>query len=188
MKLRAAASLALALAAVTGLAGCNLISPQRTTMEYDASDGVGVSVGDVEIRNAILLVDPTSPTESPDTANFIFGLVNHSGEAGTLTVTVGEGAEQATATIDYPADETLVKVGYGDEGQFLLTGAPLAPGSAVQVTFTASSGSTVQANVPVLDGAIEPYGSYLPTPGATEPEPGATEPGTTPAPEEGAQP
>ncbi|KAB1660353.1 DNA modification methylase [Pseudoclavibacter chungangensis] len=171
MKIRAAASLVLALAAAAGLAGCTLVSPQATTLHYDASDGVGVDVGGVKVRNAILLISPEDPGASSTTANFIFGLVNHSGEAGTLTVSYSADGDSTSGEIEFPADEGIIEVGYGTGEQFVLEGVRLAAGATVEVTFTSSNGTTVQAFVPVLDGSITPYGSYLPTVTPSTPSP-----------------
>ena len=47
MKVRIVVAAALAVGISLGTAGCNLIQPQATTNPYDASDGVGINVGDL---------------------------------------------------------------------------------------------------------------------------------------------
>ena len=44
MKFRIVLAASLALGVALGTSGCNLIQPQATTKQYDASDGVGVNV------------------------------------------------------------------------------------------------------------------------------------------------
>ena len=57
MKVRIVVAAALALGVAFGTAGCNLIQPQATTTPYDASDGVGINVGDLSLRNLMIISD-----------------------------------------------------------------------------------------------------------------------------------
>ena len=52
---RAAAAAALAVMAL-GATGCAAINQQATTLQYDASDGVGFSVGGLQARNMLAKV------------------------------------------------------------------------------------------------------------------------------------
>lgn len=178
MKFRAAASIALAVAVAAGLAGCNMISPQRTNMAYDASDGVGVSVGDLELRNVLVLAEAEDGLNA-EQGTLIASVVNHSGEAGTITVSSGS----ARAEIPVEATDGITAVGYDDGPTVDLTGIELPVGGTIEITFTSAGGATATANVPVLDGALAEYATLIPTaPTETEPapaDPTATEPGAT---------
>lgn len=185
MKFRAAASIALAAAVAAGLAGCNMISEQRTTMAYDASDGVGVNVGDFELRNLIVLTDGESFEVT--SGDLIAAVVNHSGKAGTISVSAGS----ARAQIAVPGENGLTPVGYNDGEKVTLDGLDAQLGGTVEVTFTAGGGSTVTAQVPVLDGTLAEYSTIVPTGAPTESPatpapaapatPGATETPAAPA-------
>lgn len=183
MKFRAAASIALAAAVAAGLAGCNMISEQRTTTSYSASDGVAVSVGDFELRNLMVLTDGESFETT--TGSLVGAVVNHSGDAGSISISAGS----ARAQVAVPSESGLVPIGYNDGEQVMLTGAKLQVGGTVELTFTAGGGSTVTAHVPVLDGTLAEYSTLVPTTPATQAPatpgttatPGATETPATPA-------
>ncbi|WP_311478291.1 hypothetical protein [uncultured Gulosibacter sp.] len=151
MKFRAVAASALALALAAGLTGCNLISPQRTTMEYAASDGVHATVGDLEVRNALLIVD--SDTKEVTEANLVLSVVTESETPATLEASVAGGSTVSIPVALTPKNKGLVKVGFGDAGAQLVTGK-FRSGDTVEVTFSAA-GSEATIKVPVL-GADNP--------------------------------
>lgn len=151
MKFRAVAASALALALTAGLTGCNLISPQRTTMKYAASDGVHASVGDLEVRNALLIVD--SDTEDVDEANLVLSVVTESDAPATLEVAIDGGSTVSIPVAMTPENKGLVKVGFDDAGAQIVNGK-FRSGDTVDVTFS-SAGNEAVAKVPVL-GADNP--------------------------------
>src|ERR1700710_1284550 len=73
VKARVAASVALALAVAFGTAGCGFVAPQATTKHYDASDGVGGTVGQIDVRNAMIITDASDGT----VGNLVVTLVNN---------------------------------------------------------------------------------------------------------------
>lgn len=178
MKIRAAASIALAAALATGLAGCNFLSPQRTQTIYDASDGVSATVGDIELRNALILVDGDEPVA--DTGRLLVAVVNHSGEAGTINVTT----QGVSTVIEVTAEPGLTPIGYGDGAEVVLSGTELAPGGSLEVTFTGGAGASDTVRVPILDGTLAEYSTLVPTTAATPsllPVPAATGEPTEPS-------
>lgn len=195
MKIRAVASVTLAAAVAVGLAGCNYISPQRTTTQYSASDGTNANVGDLEVRNAILITDTLVGTDVTDRANLIFSVVNHTGSAGSLDITYTgliNGVEQeVVVTVPVDASAGVTQVGFGEGATVLLEGMDFTPGSTHDVDFTATLDGvqTMQAvTVPVLDGTLPEYSTLVPGPAQTEPPaaPPSIAPTTAPtqAPEE----
>lgn len=181
MKTRAVASIAIAVALGFGLTACNYISPQRTTMQYDASDGVSAVVGDLEVRNALFLIDPEKGEGTAEVASLLFAVVNHTGEAAEFTISVGGSNTQTTIVV--PAGETLVPVGYGEGQSIIIEGTEFVGGSTHVVTFTPSEGGSTTVNVPVLDGTLAEYSTLLPTVAPTTIPP--VEPTETDAPAEG---
>lgn len=174
MKIRAVAASALALALAAGLTGCNMISPQRTTMEYAASDGVNVDLGDVHARNVLLLTDGTGSQ-----ANLVFTAVNTSGDDAQINLNIDGTA--VNIPLPYTPGNEVTQVGFGDGGQQLVQGN-FTTGTTVEVTFQASytdadgARQTVEAThaVPVLgddDAASvhEEYQTLLPTSGTGTP-------------------
>lgn len=185
VKIRAAAAVAAALVLGSGLTACNMISPQRTSMHYDASDGVSATLGTIDVRNALLLVN--DDTRAVDTANLVVALVNKSGKPATVTAKVG--SSLVTITAEGGAQAKLTEVGYGEGGEQLVNGS-FQSGSTVPVEFTAkytnadgsSATESVTLDVPVLGSSnsanvLREYATLLPTP-----EPTLTPLGETPAP------
>jgi len=162
VKIRAVAASALALALAAGLTGCNMFSPQRTTMEYAASDGVNIDLGDVHARNVLLLTNDAG-TE----ANLVFTAVNTTSEDAQLTLDI-EGTT-VNVPLTYTPGQQLTDVGFGDQGQQLVQG-DFTTGTTVEVTFQASytdadgARQTVEAThaVPVLgdDDAASVHEEY----------------------------
>lgn len=149
---------AAALLVALPVSGCTFMAPQTTTKSYDASDGIGVTLGDVELRNAIVVA------ESADSPGRLIGtIVNQGSSAATLHVR----AEHAGTTIvddavSVPAGG-VVELGSGpSRDDVLLDPAGAAPGALLDVDFTAG-GQERTAQVPVLDGTLEEYAPYLPT-------------------------
>ena len=174
MKIRAVAASALALALAAGLTGCNMISPQRTTMEYAASDGINVDLGDVHARNVLLLTDGTGSQ-----ANLVFTAVNTSGDDAQINLNIDGTA--VNIPLPYTPGNDVTQVGFGDRGPQLVQGN-FTTGTTVEVTFQASytdadgARQTVEAThaVPVLgddDAASvhEEYQTLLPTSGTGTP-------------------
>ena len=165
MKFRAVAASALALALAAGLTGCNLISPQRTTMEYAASDGVHASVGDLEVRNALLIVD--SDTQDVNEANLVLSVITESDTPATLEVAIDGGSTVSIPVEKTSANKGLVKVGFDEAGAQIVTGK-FRSGDTVNVTFR-SAGSEATATVPVLgadnpENVLDEYKTLAPSP------------------------
>lgn len=184
MKYRAVVSLALAAALGAGLTACNYISPQRTADMYAASDGVHVTAGQIQVRNAMLLTDG----EDTSKASLLASIVNHTNEAASITISIEGGA---SAEVELPKNESIVKVGTTDGEMIELTGAEFKPGQTIKMTFTPNEGETASIDVPVLDGTLAEYSTLVPTTAASpspSASPAATEtPATEEAPAEGAQ-
>lgn len=169
MKLRAVATIALAASLAVGLSGCNFFSPQRTLEKYDPSDGVGANLGDIEIRNALLITDGGGE-----------------GERGTLVVSITNLTDQATQLrIEYPsfaADAVDGKVSFqlgvpaksitttsaGDSGQIVLENIDAPAGSLFSVYMQAGDAPGTDVRVPVLDSStFNEYATLAPSPSPT---------------------
>lgn len=173
MKIRAVAAAALALALGVGLTGCNMFSPQRTEMEYDASDGISADLGGVTVQNALLLT-----TETASDANFLFTAVNLTDAEATVSAQVGSSI--VAKSISPNANENLLEVGSGEEGPELVNG-DFVTGTTIEVTFTSeytdAEGNAQTAEqtvfVPILGSddakdVLEEYATLLPQEPAEE--------------------
>ena len=137
MKVRIVVAAALAVGVALGTAGCNLIQPQATTTPYDASDGVGINVGDLQLRNLMIISD------NGETGNLLMGAANSTGEDAELH-------------IGFVSDKQVTSWGSGSEDRIILGGINTIPGGLLEVAFEAN-GETKTVLVPVLTSAQPEY-------------------------------
>ncbi|MFD2674378.1 hypothetical protein [Gulosibacter bifidus] len=177
MKIRAVAAAALAVALSAGLAGCNMISPQRTTMQYDASDGVHVDLGDVALRNVLLIADADGKQ-----ANLVFTAVNST--TADAKVEIKFDGAVSTADLKFDKTQSATEFGFGDAGENVVMGK-FETGSSVTPVFTATytdaEGATQTVTVddqqvPVLgdtdaDNVLKEYQKLAPAGGDKAPAP-----------------
>lgn len=153
MKLRIVASIAVAAALTLGATGCSMISPQATTIDYSASDGVNIPrSGPIDIRNAMIVAD-----EDGTAGNFLAAIVNDTDEAQTLVFGIGD----ETTTLRVPARERISLGVDGDE-PILFEGIDTKPGATVSMSFQSGDGEGVRTEVPVLDGTLPYYTEFVP--------------------------
>ena len=158
-------SLVALILALPALVGCGL-SPVGTTIPYDPSDGVSASVGQVQVRN-LLIVGSTA--DQPGVASGV--LLNDGAEPVTVTLST---ATSPPVPVYVPAGGS-VQLGVagpaatpapGTAGtavvQFAALGQPA--GAVVPVTLSSPSGGTTTVQVPVLAATLE-YATITPTAG-----------------------
>lgn len=181
MKIRVVAALAITAGLGLSLTACNLAEPQRTTLQYAASDGVNVSLDGVDVRNALIIGDFKGDVGEVATANLVFAAVNTTGKPATLTV----GAPGLSQVVDLAAPDKITPVGYEGAQPIVLSGAPIKAGQTVSITFTASNGQTQTKDVPVVGSDFVEYSTIAPkqptSPSSVPGEPGTTPAATTPA-------
>lgn len=174
MRFRSGASLVAASALAIGLTGCSLFAVHQTLHPYDASDGVGVTVGDVRIINALVF------TEDGQDGNFSAAAVNTGGDDVELTLQYLSDGDKVNVEVEVPAGET-VHLG-GADGQVLLPEIGTPPGALLAIYFQYGGNPGKQVDVPVLDTAMEEYDGLLPTPIPTPTVTATPDPTETPAP------
>lgn len=155
MRLRRQGVRALALAAaVSALSACSFFSQTTTDLEYDPSDGISASVGDVLARNLLV--------------------VGHEGSEGLVSgALVNTGSSDATVTISAPGSPQPVQISVSP-GQLVSLGADAdqrnvvvgnlkqPAGSLVKLTLSSPRGGEVTVNVPVL-APQNAYATVTPT-------------------------
>ena len=169
----AAAALA---GAVLALSGCQSFSPTQTNVPYEPADGVAVDLGDVQIRD--LLVVSAAKGEM----GTLSGLMVNKGGAPVI-VTFATGPD-AAARAFIPAGGTARLSGVGSLTPVTLPSIDAAPGDTVQVVVSTPAAGAPEVSVPVLPPTGY-YTSLTPAPVTTTPEPVQTTPApaqTTPAP------
>jgi hypothetical protein len=156
VRARVLLSVCLAAGILLGTSGCNLLASQSTTKSYDASDGVSGDIGDLAIRNAIVL------SESGTSASLLVTVVNASDSAHSLSVQYESTAGKVTEKINLKPRSTTA-IGTGDGPSVPMTGVTAKPGSLFPVFFQYGTETGIQLLTPVLDGTLAEYSTLVPT-------------------------
>lgn len=155
MKTRVAASIALAAALMLGTTGCTFSANIATQKDYDPSDGVGAEVGELAIRNALLIGD------EPDTLNLVMTVVSSANTDRRVTVQWQAGGTRVTEEV-FVAANGRTSFGGPDQDSVLVTDTGATIGGLVPIFFAYSGADGVEVLVPVLDGSLPEYELYLP--------------------------
>jgi hypothetical protein len=173
VRARIAATVVLAGGILVGTSGCNLFAPQATTIAYDASDGVSATVGDIAIRNAILIsTDGTN-------ANLVATLVNRGDSARRVNVQYEADGRKVTDEVTVQRNST-VTLGTDDAPSVTLRDVSAEPGSLFPVFVQYGEETGADMLVPVLGNTLSEYSTLTPAPTQT-PKPTASQ-APTPAP------
>lgn len=140
---------ALGLALVLG--ACSATNPMTTMANYDASDGVSVEVGDLDVRNVLVLA-----AEEGGPGTLVAAATNRGADQLTARLTV----EGATATVRLDARETVV-LGPEQDRSLEIDAVGVRPGGFVDVEIQADAGTTT-LRAPVLDGSLPEYADLVP--------------------------
>jgi len=159
---RIVASVVIAAGILIGTSACGFGAPQATLIQYDPSDGVSGDVGDVAIRNALLL------SEDGERATLLVTAVNAGDTAESLTVQYEANGEKVTELVTLRANSS-VTIGAKDEPTVTLENIDTPAGELFPVFFQYGEETGVQLLLPVLTGEQPEYHGLLPTavPGTT---------------------
>ncbi len=157
---------ATALAGALALSGCQAFSPIQTNVPYQPADGVAVDLGDVQIRDLVVIAGAKG-----EVGTLSAMVVNKGTEAVTVTFAVGTDGSSAKAEI--PAGTQTRLSGVQGTAPVTLPAIPAAPGGIIKVTVSTPTGGAPEVSVPVLlpDGY---YASLTPAPAQTTPAPAQT--------------
>ncbi|XAS69634.1 hypothetical protein V3C33_03695 [Micrococcaceae bacterium Sec5.7] len=146
----ATAALGVSLLTVTG---CGYITPQQTTHQYAASDGIRTDLGPLQLRNILII------SAGKDKPGRVIGAVyNSSSKDVKLTISGASGSQTQVSVkqksytlLNESTDAAILSTTGGD------------PGSQVEVRI-AEDGTNLDKpiGVPVLDGTLDSYKQYLP--------------------------
>lgn len=156
MRRRLFAPLALALSVAVGATGCTLTAEIATMKEYDPSDGVGTEVGELALRNILLI------TNDEGDANLVMTVVNSGGDDVQLTIQHTEGSNRKNATLEIAAAPALTRVGDDPSAGVILSGNEIQAGGLVPVYFQYANFPGELVMVPVLDGTLPEYELLVP--------------------------
>ncbi len=157
MKARIAATLMVTVGVLGGTTGCSLFAPQATTTHYEASDGVGADIGELAVRNAIVVSDDGK------TGNLVVTVVNRGATGQTLGVQYKSAVGRTNGSIAVDAKKSVI-LGTGVAAPLALKDIASAPGSLMPIYFQYGDVPGRQLLVPVLTTAQSAYRSLGPTP------------------------
>lgn len=150
MQPRLAAAAVAAVVVALAATGCNILTPQATTIEYDASDGVSGSTGTVEIHNALLIGEPDG-----EDLNLAVTFTNP-GEATVVEVRVEDAVEQVRV------GEGITTFGFEEQLVFP-AGADLTFGQLRNVSFQADGAEPAGLRVPTVSTEVVGYETLAPS-------------------------
>lgn len=177
MRARALAAITLSGVIALVLAGCSFWMPPQTNIPYDPSDGTSVTVGDLQLRNVLVI------TEDGELGNLVGTAVNTTGADIDFSVQWDVDGTYYSVELTARANGSTR---FGTDGeQVALEPLGVAAGGLLDAVVHIQ-GDQKGAAIPVLDATFPEYGDAIPTPTPTPtptetaaPEPEATE---TPAP------
>jgi len=131
-----------------------MLTYQATTEHYDASDGVSANVGDLDLRNVLVV------SEDGVDGNLVMTVVNTGEDDATLGVQFGEGGSDVVE-VEVGAGQTLV-LGSDEEDPVLLEGIDAEVGGLLPMYFQYGDAEGVEKQVPVLDARLPEYADLAP--------------------------
>ena len=156
MRRRFFAPLVVVGAIIAGTTGCTLSAEIATMKEYSPSDGVGVDLGDLALRNILLISNDAGE------ANLVMTVVNTSGEDITLNVQFDSGSTRVTEPLKLPAVPERTRIGDDPRAGIVMSGRDLLVGGLFPVYFEYGSVPGELVYVPVLDGTLAEYELLVP--------------------------
>ncbi len=173
MRARAVAAIALSGALALALSGCNMWMDVETQRPYDPSDGVSLTVGDLQLRNVLVV------TEDGELGNLVGTAVNATGDDIDFTV-------QWKVDGTYHEVELTAEAGgsttFGVDEQVALEPLGVDAGDLLDAVVHIATDQKALV-IPVLDATLPEYGDLVPvpvptpTPTPTPTETESTEPG-----------
>jgi hypothetical protein len=132
-----------AVAGALALSGCQVTSPQQTTVPYQPADGVNVTLGDVKVNDLVVV------TSAKGKEGVLSGqVINNGTQAATVTFSAAGGGPQLTKQV--AARSTTRLSGEPGVSPVTLPTVSVEPGSMLGLSIGTSSAGTDQVDVPVL--------------------------------------
>lgn len=153
---RATTTLAATVASAAVLAGCQVMSPIQTNVAYQPANGVAVDLGDVQIRDLVVV------SSAKGEVGTLSGMVVNNGTQ-PVTISFAAGAAGGSVMAQAPAEKQTRLSGVAGTTPITLPSIDAAPGGIVRLTVSTPAGGASEVSVPVLlpDGI---YASITPAP------------------------
>lgn len=145
------AAVGLGLLSVTG---CSYINQQTTTMQYSPSDGVRSDIGNIELRNMIVV------SNGKDQPGRVIGAIFNTAATDSTVTISGAAGSQTQVQVKAKSSSYLTM----DSNASVLSTVTGLPGTLENLKFTVQGGGSTELKVPVMDGSLQEYKQYIPTP------------------------
>jgi hypothetical protein len=156
VRTRIASTIAVAVVTVLTLTGCGFVTPVATMKPYDPSDGVGSDIGDLALRNVLLIANDSSE------ATLIMTVVNRSDDEIVLNLQYGDATVRVNESLAISGGNSRTNVG-DDPGTTIIVSDPtMTVGALFPIYFEYGSVPGDVVLVPVLDGSLPEYELYVP--------------------------
>jgi len=136
--------------------GCTLSAEIATQKDYDPSDGVGAEIGELAVRNALLIGD------TGDALNLVMTVVSAAEVDRLLTVQWLTDGERVSEDIVVTSGDRTRIGGPTDEVQIIVSISDVTIGGLVPLFFSYAGAEGVEVMVPVLDGSLPEYELFVP--------------------------
>ena len=150
------ASTVIAIALLVGTAGCTFATRQATLIQYDPSSGVGANVGDVQVRNAIGIIN-----EDGTAVSLLVTLINSGQKDVSISVQYQSGGQKRTDIKDVTAGAAASFGNAVGEEQIIIVDPRVKAGALLPVYVQYGDFMGKELLVPVLEAA-GPYQDLMP--------------------------
>lgn len=157
MKARLAASAILVALLAAGTTGCAFMTPQVTTLAYDPSDGIGTTLGDIKVNNALLV------TDDGENASLVISLHNASDFGVRVSVQYEDASNAKVDDSIYVNSQSVISLGAAGPSSVTLHGIDAPAGSLFPVFLQYGDVTGEQLWLPVLT-PTGPYAGLAPAP------------------------
>ncbi|MEP6481423.1 MAG: hypothetical protein ABJA94_05380 [Rhodoglobus sp.] len=155
---RTAASVILAGALLASTSGCTFLSQQATLIHYDPSDGVGLTLDGVDLRNMILLVN-----DKGDLSSLLVTFINNGDKPVAINLQFTSGGKKSSGTIQVMGQSTASFGNSTDEQQITIEKPDAKAGDLFPLYVQIGDQPGKQVLVPVLLGSWSQYSTLVPT-------------------------
>jgi hypothetical protein len=156
VRTRFASPIAAVAITVLALTGCTFITPIATQKPYDPSDGVGTDIGDLALRNILLIANDLNE------ATLVMTVVNSADEDIELNLQYGEAGARVTETVTVPGGQARTRVGDDPGTTIIVSDSTMTLGALFPIYAEYGSVPGEVILVPVLDGTLPEYELYVP--------------------------
>ena len=147
----------LAGALLTGTSGCAFMAQQATLIHYDPSDGIGTTVGDVDVRNVIAIASDDGKAFS-----LLVTFINKSSKIVNVNLQYVSGTGKTAITKSVRSNDTASFGNAVGQPQIIILNPGVKPGALYPVYFQVGDAPGKELLVPVLDASLPQYKDLKP--------------------------